>query len=234
MDESLACPRCKTWMDHYARPVEGGASRVTADMCESCGGVWLDGGEVAAVYPAFSDLPERKADLQAASRPRGGIGRCPRCAGFTIEFPFFELWLDYCPTCHGLWVDGDELTDLARTRDRREGLPAPAAGIGGYRDNAASAIGAGQVKCARCGTARHVRETMMTAEGAMCAPCAEQFEAEQAQRRAIAEPVQIPMESPLPSFGDVLESFGTVIGALLILDGRCPHCGASVRSRCGH
>ena len=39
----MDCPRCKTAMDQRTR------DDVEIDVCASCGGVWLDGGELAKI-----------------------------------------------------------------------------------------------------------------------------------------------------------------------------------------
>ena len=116
MEASLSCPRCDVMLDRFVRAAAPGERGVVADMCERCGGTWLDGEEVGPVYPALARLAERQADLHAAARSSGGIGKCPRCRGVALEFPFFDLWLDHCARCHGLWIDGNELMALVHIK----------------------------------------------------------------------------------------------------------------------
>jgi Zn-finger nucleic acid-binding protein len=226
-------------MDRFTRSAAEGSS-VMADMCARCGGVWLDGGEVAAVYPALAELPERLAGLGASSaRTLSDLPACPRCQRRTVEFSFFDLRLDSCTACHGLWVDGDELIDLARSRDRRDGLRAPPPQRSGYRENAASLTRAGLVTCRGCGAELPVRATMMTAGGPRCAPCAERDASENGPGEGDAGEPTIPMRSFF-SLGEgdgatgteVLSFLGTFLGGLIDASGRCGTCGCSRRSRC--
>ncbi len=240
MAPAITCPRCAEPMERFTRPAEGGAT-LLADMCDRCGGLWLDGGEVAAVYPAFAELPERLAELSIPGRAHSGLPACPRCASKPIEFPFFDLHLDSCPSCHGLWVDGDELIELARSRDRRDGLPAPETRSAGYRSNAAAVLRAGMMICKGCGAELHVRATTMTADGARCAACAEVFEREQAHRGGDEGKPAIPMRS-LFSLGEgdgatgseIMSFLGVFLGGVLDIGGRCSRCGCSRYSRCRH
>lgn len=191
MEASLSCPRCDLKLNRFVRAAAPGEHGVVADMCERCGGMWLDGEEVGLVYPALARLAERLDDLHDASRPMGGIGACPRCRGVAVEFPFFNLWLDHCARCHGLSIDGDELLALAAARDREDGLPTPmpVQEASGYRTQAVSAALRGEVSCSRCAVTLGLSDTLMTRAGPMCAACAEAF----APRRD--EDAEEPLES---------------------------------------
>lgn len=216
MEASLSCPRCDVLLDRFVRATGPGEPGVTADMCERCGGMWLDGAEVEPVYPALARLAERHDDLHAAARSQGGIGACPRCRGVALEFPFFDLWLDHCARCHGLWVDGDELLALAAARDREDGLPAPAPPREvGYRSNAFSAARRGEVACSRCHARLAIGDTLMTSQGPMCATCAEAFAPRSADEAE--EPIRIPMSSIFSGegFGDSVRDVGSLLLSLL-------------------
>lgn len=232
METALLCPRCDQRLDRFIRAAAPGESGVIADMCERCGGMWLDSEEVGLVYPALARLAERLDDLHDASRPMGGIGACPRCRGVAVEFPFFDLWLDHCARCHGLWIDGDELIALAATRDREDGLPAPmpVREASGYRTQAVSAALRGEVACSRCHTTIELSVTLMTRSGPMCAPCAEAF----ARASDDAEPLKIPMSSIFSTdgLGQSLRDVGNLLLRLVDIGGRCPRCGSSNHGHC--
>jgi Zn-finger nucleic acid-binding protein len=226
--DTIRCPRCDENLQTYLRR---GASQVVADMCDTCGGVWLDGKEVAAVYPAFAGLVDRFRGSGAEPVP-GGIACCPRCRETPRTFRFFELTLDVCLACHGLWVDGEELADLARTADRADGLPAPEASEHGYRENAASAVRRGQITCKRCAAAVGLQDAEPTSIGPMCGPCARSFRDQQFD--AAMATYELP-KNPLVDlsfFAEALRELPTAISHAGSALGSCPHCRCSRASRC--
>jgi Zn-finger nucleic acid-binding protein len=231
--DAIRCPRCDEGMESFLRRGPG-RSAVTADMCEQCGGVWLDGKEVAEAYPAFAGLADRIAGAAPGGGDVRGIRACPRCAAVPVTFGFFELALDVCLECHGLWVDGDELADLARTGDRADGLPAPVASERGYRENAASAVRSGRVACKRCRAEVELANVEPTSVGPMCGGCAaafrdERLDAELADYRPPTNPVV-----DFSFLGDVAEALPVFLGAALAAHGSCARCGCSSASRCRH
>lgn len=226
--DRIRCPRCDEGMQSYIR--RGGAE-VTADMCHACGGVWLDGKEVAAVYPAFDGLVDRFRAADVAPAP-GGIPCCPRCRATPRTFRFFELSLDVCLACHGLWVDGDELTDLARTADRADGLPAPEVSEHGYRESAASAVRRGEVACKRCGSAVPVGDVEPTSIGPMCAGCGRSFREERLDAAMAGYEVPTAPLVDLSFFGDALRALPVVLGGATALLGSCDRCHCARASRC--
>jgi Zn-finger nucleic acid-binding protein len=235
MDAPLSCPRCAAPLERFLRSAAPGESSVIADMCDHCGGMWLDGDEVVVVYPALAHLAERHDDLHAAKRAAGGIGACPRCRGVALEFPFFDLWLDHCARCHGLWIDGDELLALAATRDREDGLPPPAPApeeSGGYRTQAVSAALRGEVACSRCQATLALADTVLTRRGPMCATCAEAFAPRSDD--VAEEPLEIPMTSMFSTegLGASLRDVGALLLSLVDNVGGCPRCGSRDHRRC--
>ena len=225
----IRCPRCNEAMDIYSREANGGP--VLADMCLTCGGVWLDGAEVAKVYPAFADLGDRLAGAATAD-PQRHIVCCPRCGHEPVGFAFFDVALDHCPSCQGLWIDGDELSDLARTADRADGLPAPAPA--GYRTNAARAVRGQRVPCNRCGEELPLAAAELTSQGPMCDRCAQAFRDEVLDKSR--EGYEPPKESlvDLPAMGDVLGASGRAVEIALTTPSRCSSCGCHGHTRCGH
>jgi len=108
---SVPCPAC-------AGPLElAHAAGIVVDGCRTCGGLWLDAGEMQhlANQPAglrtvarlFS--PEGEWDLVVRKRC------CPRCRAPLIPFEFPSMrgvQLDRCDTCHGIWLDHGEALQL--------------------------------------------------------------------------------------------------------------------------
>lgn len=106
----MDCPACKKAM------VTLELADVEIDHCVSCGGIWLDSGELELLM----DAPERagqlldsfRQDTAAAERPR----KCPICgkrmAKILVGQSDPPLRIDQCRRDHGLWFDHGELEDI--------------------------------------------------------------------------------------------------------------------------
>ena len=96
---------------------------LTYEVCERCGGMWLDRGEldklayqtpgsveVCSVEMLHEELKISRHPYQPFPPP------CLRCTGQTMVKMHFmgesRILLDYCETCGGLWVDGGELAKI--------------------------------------------------------------------------------------------------------------------------
>lgn len=106
----MQCVRCQTTMKKAHK--EG----VLIDKCPNCGGLWLDGGEVAQVQQgqildAALLLHAARAELaKDARRPVVIKGLCPKCqTGPLEEIRKRGVEIDYCPHCHGTFFDDKEL-----------------------------------------------------------------------------------------------------------------------------
>jgi uncharacterized protein len=42
------------------------------------------------------------------------IMQCPNCSNLMQESKKFEVDIDYCPTCKGVWLDRGEINKLAK------------------------------------------------------------------------------------------------------------------------
>ena len=113
---TLACPRCSTPL---ARLRVGG---VDTDLCESCGGVWLDRLELSrfedpdsalgdALVTHLSQFPVTLVDHSIRLR-------CPHHPDVTMLRRAFSrtipIQIDECPECGGLWLDAGELMQIRR------------------------------------------------------------------------------------------------------------------------
>lgn len=226
----LRCPRCATLLDTFTRHGAPGATPIAADMCLACGGLWLDGGEVAVAYPGLSVLEERRGDVLAIGQAGAGIAACPRCNMPAMEVPFFDVRLDLCPDCHGVWIDGDEIEALSLTMDRGDGLPVPTEVVGGYRTAAAGVMTKHVVTCVACEKQVPLRASHATKKGAMCEACADQQAASEIPfgDDSIDESV-VPKESAMWQF---LCDVGSALGAVLAASARCSACGHRRSSGC--
>ena len=88
---------------------------VLVDQCDTCAGIWFDGGELRrvlgmkSVAPLRSVAPTRKGDDEKPARCLRchGEGRLVRVASVTSD-----IHIDTCPVCGGQWLDGGELSIL--------------------------------------------------------------------------------------------------------------------------
>lgn len=86
---------------------------VVIDTCPVCFGAWFDRGEFDLVGTAGLDASIGEG--KAARRP------CPRGCGPMREHALAGLLrtpIDRCPTCEGIWLDGDERRKLASATTR--------------------------------------------------------------------------------------------------------------------
>jgi uncharacterized protein len=112
----LGCPRCSSPL---TRLRIGG---VDTDLCESCGGVWLDRLELSRFKDpdsVFGDaLVAQLSQIPAALIDRAARLRCPRHPGVVMLRRAFSrtipLQIDECPECGGLWLDAGELAQIRR------------------------------------------------------------------------------------------------------------------------
>ena len=118
---NLACVKCTSVLDRAT--FEG----LEVDLCPSCGGLWLDRGEVtrAARLPA-AEIERLKVLLTRADGPTPPpaprLLPCPACEGSLTEVVLGSVHVDYCPACHGIFLDRGELEEaLAAVRARDAG-----------------------------------------------------------------------------------------------------------------
>lgn len=86
------------------------------DLCERCHGIYFDKGELSAVVGLVGifrsiELPEPEIDcVPVAEREREVL--CPADGAPMEPREVAFLYLDFCPTCGGVWADGGEVTAL--------------------------------------------------------------------------------------------------------------------------
>ncbi len=216
-------------METFTRHGSAKSMPIEADMCLACGGLWLDGGEVAVAYPGLSVLGERRGDVLAVGRPGAGISSCPRCQIPAVEVPFFDVRLDLCPDCFGVWIDGDEMEALSLSMDRGDGLPVPTEVVGGYRTAAAGVMTQHLATCATCAKQVPLRATVSTTKGVLCDACAkEDLSADTIPANEEPEDL-VPAESGVWRF---VCDVGTALSAILLAADRCPTCRHRRTSGC--
>lgn len=122
---SLMCPHCGTAMEHVVE------EDITTDKCPSCGGVFLEHGELNVLATGMAgDIEFCSVDHDVHAAP-GPARKCPRCHGRPMEkvslLQLSDLLFDYCESCQGLFLDKDEieaintqLVDLTSNRAAEE------------------------------------------------------------------------------------------------------------------
>lgn len=117
---NLTCVKCRSILDRAS--FEG----LEVDLCPSCGGLWLDRGEItrAARLPE-AELSRLRALLSVGggppSTPTNNAGACPACEGSLSEVVLGSVHVDYCDVCHGVFLDRGELEGAlvaVRSRDK--------------------------------------------------------------------------------------------------------------------
>ncbi len=105
----MKCLNCRTEMTNNL--VQTKKDRISYDVCDDCGSLWLDAGELNKM--AF----QVDGSIEVCSKDKieddSGRGRnCPRCDDMTLDKVSFvggDLILDRCANCQGFWLDGGEL-----------------------------------------------------------------------------------------------------------------------------
>ncbi len=117
---NLCCVKCNSILDRAT--FQG----LEVDLCPKCGGLWLDRGEItqAAQLPD-KELARLRGLLRGSSGPppvpTENKGPCPACEGHLSEVMLGKVHVDYCGTCHGIFLDRGELQDAidaVRAKDR--------------------------------------------------------------------------------------------------------------------
>jgi len=115
----MDCPTCRNAM------ITLELADVEIDHCASCGGIWLDSGELDVL---LDDPVQTKRLLgtfrqvtSATEQPR----KCPICdkkmAKVTVGRSDPPLMIDKCLRNDGLWLDGGELQDILTRAELDEG-----------------------------------------------------------------------------------------------------------------
>jgi hypothetical protein len=107
----MKCPSCKNPMLVLE------LNQVEIDYCESCGGVWLDSGELELIAGSSGNPP---ASTPADKSNRKSDIKCPKCRIKMIEVYLEEgagATVDRCTRGHGLWFDGGELAAVLEAQN---------------------------------------------------------------------------------------------------------------------
>jgi uncharacterized protein len=104
---NLACVKCTSVLD------KSRVGDVEVDLCPSCGGLWLDHGEIERIGRGKTDEVERLRGALTGSMnpepPSETTNNCPACPGQLKEVVLGPVHVDYCQKCHGVFLDKGEL-----------------------------------------------------------------------------------------------------------------------------
>jgi Zn-finger nucleic acid-binding protein len=115
----MDCFRCRQAMR------KGHRDGVLVDVCENCGGLWLDAGELEAMERKEAQergelIRQARQELTEESRQvLKVVDLCPKCQVVKLkQIVKRGVQLDYCPNCKGLFFDDRELERvLAAAKD---------------------------------------------------------------------------------------------------------------------
>ncbi|HOP73713.1 MAG TPA: zf-TFIIB domain-containing protein [Bacillota bacterium] len=107
----MICPRCGMAM------IVMELDNIEIDHCFSCGGVWLDTGELEKLIKDYSSGMVWLTELIPAEESSEPRLKCPICQKemeklvWALEEP---VTVDRCPEGHGVWLDNGELAAIIR------------------------------------------------------------------------------------------------------------------------
>ena len=112
----LRCPVCSDLLRRKA------INTVQIDGCVTCGGLWLEKGELQRLSsdPRLLREAGRSFTRQQEPPPAARNNACPACAQPLSPFEFDRfrgLRLDRCKSCNSIWLDHGEAAELARRLD---------------------------------------------------------------------------------------------------------------------
>lgn len=113
----LTCPKCNSMMERLeiSSPSLRAFSGAEIDRCLSCGGLWFDKGEEAALMTAevAHALDKGRTDRSRRNDTLRDC-LCPRCSAPMGTLPFKgqpHIRYERCPSCGGAYFDGGEFRD---------------------------------------------------------------------------------------------------------------------------
>jgi Zn-finger nucleic acid-binding protein len=104
---NLTCVKCTSVLD------KARIGDVEVDLCPSCGGLWLDHGEIERIGRGKTEeMDKLRTALTGRTQPDPAsetTASCPACPGQLKEVVLGPVHVDYCTKCHGVFLDKGEL-----------------------------------------------------------------------------------------------------------------------------
>ncbi len=115
----MDCPMCHEAM------ITLELADVEIDHCTSCGGIWLDGGELEALLGDPVQAKRLLGSFEQAASPVERPRKCPICDKTMVKVAVGRsdpvLVVDKCPHNDGLWFDKGELQNILTRADLDDG-----------------------------------------------------------------------------------------------------------------
>ena len=112
----MDCLKCNREMVNYY--VQTKKDTISYDVCESCGSLWLETGELDKMAFQVEGSVEY-CSKDSATGVSEKAKSCPRCDDTDLDKVFFvgqsDVMLDRCKNCGGFWLDGGELDQVNKT-----------------------------------------------------------------------------------------------------------------------
>ena len=104
---NLTCVKCTSVLD------KSRVGDIEVDLCPSCGGLWLDHGEIERIGRGqTAEVEKLRQALTGSPKPDPASDTttsCPACPGTLKEVVLGPVHVDYCTKCHGVFLDKGEL-----------------------------------------------------------------------------------------------------------------------------
>ncbi|MGD9208721.1 MAG: zf-TFIIB domain-containing protein, partial [Syntrophobacterales bacterium] len=110
------CPACKRQLNSYS------VFRIEIDGCPNCKGIWLDKDELRKLKDksekdSWATLRWMDDEVEAIEKANAMPSKreCPKCKGESListSFGDSSILIDWCPSCHGTWLDRDEFLEI--------------------------------------------------------------------------------------------------------------------------
>ncbi len=102
---SLQCPQCAQPLRLHQQ------GEVEVEICPDCEGIWLDAGEFnTLVTSRFAHVPDEDSYGQDAISLTPL--ECPHGHGTMRVLGVFEVELDRCPVCRGIWMEREDRAQI--------------------------------------------------------------------------------------------------------------------------
>ena len=103
---NLTCVKCTSVLD------KSKVGEIEVDLCPSCGGLWLDKGEIERLGKTSSTEVDGLREALTGGA-QAGVSEtptsCPACPGKLREVRVGRVIVDVCGKCGGLFLDRGEL-----------------------------------------------------------------------------------------------------------------------------
>ena len=118
----INCPKC----NGKAPEKVHGEKLQKLNKCKECEGLWFDQGEMALFGNTDFDIPDMHEKISKGEVTKY---RCPKCPKLKlIEMPYmndsvfseFEVHLDFCISCCGVFVDKDEVDKVVKLAEAKK------------------------------------------------------------------------------------------------------------------